>query len=304
MFAILDRVRALELQLSEVKDLSLSNSALIDNNRSNITMFQKTSEENKAMNEHVKTQVQNMKTIIESVRPAYSSVVAGTTQSDQVNNATTLTKRDNENVTIISDDNTNVKLIPPLPSDDNTNVMHIPALPNVNRTKPNDGMNRANKSQNLPSKMASKPRSLLSGFHRDKFGSVSSLANSVMSGWNFAPSEQDFQYQSQYQKRLKRQKIVTGKATTGRIRGAPPPSRDIFVYRLNSDTVDDDMLAYLHDNSVDVRDLICMSHEDSKFKSYKVTVSVTDMNRVFNEDFWPSGVRVRKFKQPQRQFNS
>ena len=38
-----------------------------------------------------------------------------------------------------------------------------------------------------------------------------------------------------------------------------------------------------------------MSHPDSKFKSFKIVVSVNDTRLFLQDDIWPDGVKVQRF---------
>ena len=38
-----------------------------------------------------------------------------------------------------------------------------------------------------------------------------------------------------------------------------------------------------------------MSHNEAKYKSFKLTVSVNDMDKVLAADFWSEGIKVRKY---------
>ena len=77
--------------------------------------------------------------------------------------------------------------------------------------------------------------------------------------------------------------IVSGQAesNTG-IKSAPPPSRDIFVYRVHKETITEQLHQHLVDNEIEVRGLECVSHDDSVNKSFKLIVPVTDYDKVFN----------------------
>ena len=68
------------------------------------------------------------------------------------------------------------------------------------------------------------------------------------------------------------------------------------MYRIAKDTGESDVQEFLVENDIDVRAIDCTSHPDSTFKSFKVTVSVSDVDKLFNDDFWPSGVKVRMFR--------
>jgi len=100
----------------------------------------------------------------------------------------------------------------------------------------------------------------------------------------------------------RRQKVITGKNRApvqfGSFKGAPEPSRDLFVYRVDKAVEQTDILQYLQSQSIDVRDLRCISHEDARYKSFKLTTKMSDIDNLFTDSFWPSGVKVRRFIPP------
>ena len=69
---------------------------------------------------------------------------------------------------------------------------------------------------------------------------------------------------------------IVGTGTSDKVRGAPEPSRDVFVYRVQSDITVGDISSYVEDKNVEVRNVIQKSQEGSKFMSFQVTVKVTD----------------------------
>ena len=49
----------------------------------------------------------------------------------------------------------------------------------------------------------------------------------------------------------------------------------------------------------EVHSLQCVSHPDARYKSFKLSVPITQLHSIYNADFpWPEGVRVRKFISP------
>jgi hypothetical protein len=106
--------------------------------------------------------------------------------------------------------------------------------------------------------------------------------------------------------RQKQQRIIKGKSQARHgVKGAPEPSRHLFIYRVDPDTSENDIKVLLQDNQHDlnIRELVCTSHESAMFKSFKLTVPLSDYSALFNEDIWPDGIRVRPFRNP-RPFNS
>lgn len=113
--------------------------------------------------------------------------------------------------------------------------------------------------------------------------------------WNIPPY---FRKKNNRQER-RRQKTITGKTSgSGRFKGAPEPSRDLFIARVDSDTTDNDLTEYLTEKAVTIRDLKCTSHPNSRFKSFKLTIPLSNLSDLLDENFWPDGVQVRKFIPP------
>ena len=102
------------------------------------------------------------------------------------------------------------------------------------------------------------------------------------------------------QKKLKKQEarrkgIIMGTAANShRIKGAPEPDRHLFIYRMGKETDDD----ALRDFGTCIRSLDCISKPQFKFKSYKLTVPVSQFKTLFTSSKWPKGIRVRKFIPP------
>jgi hypothetical protein len=96
--------------------------------------------------------------------------------------------------------------------------------------------------------------------------------------------------------------VVTGKAKlngeVAKVRGAPEPSRHLFIYRVEKDVEDEDMKAFINEQGISIRDLSCVSNPMAYFKSFKLTVPVSQFERLFSDDMWPEGIRVRKFIPP------
>ena len=113
-----------------------------------------------------------------------------------------------------------------------------------------------------------------------------------------------FQKSTYELKKIRRRnaKAVVGKGQLdGTFKGAPNLPKSLFVYRVNKDTVTDVIRDYVSDQGITVLDIRCMSHEDSLSKSFKLTVSNEDYTKLFQEEMWPTGVRIRPFIPPRNQ---
>ena len=127
-----------------------------------------------------------------------------------------------------------------------------------------------------------------------KFPEHHRSAQSLNSG--LSDTHDGFQIPKYHQK--KKNSFLTGKKTAPGIRCAPEPSRYLFIYRVHSDTSESDMKNFIESQDINVRSFSCTSHQEAKYKSFKLEVSVNDFNNLFDDELWPAGVRIRKFIPP------
>ena len=107
-----------------------------------------------------------------------------------------------------------------------------------------------------------------------------------------------YQEKKTRQHERKRHKVITDCHKPGNdgFRGAPEPSRDIFIYRVHPDTSERDIEDGIRGRNFEVRDLVCISSEQSVFKSFKLTVPASQLSSLWTDEFpWPEGVKVRRF---------
>ena len=115
------------------------------------------------------------------------------------------------------------------------------------------------------------------------------------------PLDNEYQIPLYHRKQARRKKmrknVITGSRAqcSGNVRGAPDPDRHLFIYRVDRSTVVKDLESYISERGVTVRDLQCVSNCESKFKSFKLTVSVAQYSQLFDSSLWPQGVRIRPF---------
>ena len=88
-----------------------------------------------------------------------------------------------------------------------------------------------------------------------------------------------------------------------RLEGAPLPRRSIFLSRVSRGDVDSIKL-HLEDNNVDVIDITQANHPQAKFKSFKIQITLADVNKVLNYNFWPKGMMVKKWYEKTYRDNS
>ena len=82
------------------------------------------------------------------------------------------------------------------------------------------------------------------------------------------------------------------------------PMRDLFIYRVERTTDISDIRQHIVDNGFTIIDLQCMSNQNAKFKSFKLSVPISEFSDLFNPSIWPQGVNVRRFSPPRREFGS
>ena len=58
------------------------------------------------------------------------------------------------------------------------------------------------------------------------------------------------------------------------------------------------MKQYMTKRDINVCNIDQTSNDESRFKSNKVTVKVSDLIKVLMPDFWPKGVHVRRWYKP------
>ena len=120
---------------------------------------------------------------------------------------------------------------------------------------------------------------------------------------NTTDTDNGFLYQPREVRRMRKQQshsaVVGTREANGRFRGAQAPSRDIFVYRVENDALESEIECHFKDNGIVPRSVETVSHADAMYKSFKLTVSVNDMGKVLDADFWPEGIMVRRYRTTQ-----
>ena len=93
---------------------------------------------------------------------------------------------------------------------------------------------------------------------------------------------------------------ITGKATGGRVRAAPPLSYDVFARKFHKDTTEEDLLDYLNANDIIPKSVHIISHEQARTKSFKICCDRENFIKCFNENVWPDSIEMRKYNPPAR----
>ena len=88
-----------------------------------------------------------------------------------------------------------------------------------------------------------------------------------------------------------------GTASGGAFRGGRLPKREFFISRVDPSTEDRDISDFLSNNGFSNFEIKLMSRSAATFKSYKLTVCMSDKDKVLQPDMWPQGTLVKKWKQ-------
>ncbi len=79
--------------------------------------------------------------------------------------------------------------------------------------------------------------------------------------------------------------------------GDLPPKRDYFISRLHKETDDDGMKNYITKRGVQDFNLSLVSNMNAMFKLYKLSISISELNKVLCAEMWPSGVCVQRWRE-------
>ena len=134
-------------------------------------------------------------------------------------------------------------------------------------------------------------------------GADESLPTHVDNPSNKADSEDGFELPAYVRRRHNREinqslkrNIVSGNAKhINHVKGAPEPSRDLFIFRVDKNTQLEDLQSYISECGFTIRCLTQVSKDESIFKSFKLTVPVSQFKKLFDGNLWPEGIRVRRY---------
>ena len=102
--------------------------------------------------------------------------------------------------------------------------------------------------------------------------------------------------QRRQQNRAAKKEVISGSLRNHTsIRVAPEPNRDLFIYRVDTDTKVEDLKTFIAEKEYAVRSLEVMSKPDSRWKSFKLTVPLSQYSSLFDSSLWPEGICVHHF---------
>ncbi len=67
-------------------------------------------------------------------------------------------------------------------------------------------------------------------------------------------------------------------------------SRSLFISRVDKSATEDHPRMYMEQSNVDIRELKCLSHSKSNFRTFKLTVPVNQWQLLIYSNRWPSVV--------------
>ena len=81
--------------------------------------------------------------------------------------------------------------------------------------------------------------------------------------------------------------------------GAKPALSSIWIYKIEGGT-EKAVKKYLNEQGVRVQKITRTSHQDARYKSFKITILSADIKNVMKRNFWPIGVECRNWKDKNR----
>ena len=81
--------------------------------------------------------------------------------------------------------------------------------------------------------------------------------------------------------------------------GAKPALSSIWIYKIEGGT-EKAVKKYLNEQGVRVKKITRTSHQDARYKSFKITILSADIKNVMKRNFWPIGVECRNWKDKNR----
>ena len=133
------------------------------------------------------------------------------------------------------------------------------------------------------------------GVNRVKSTPTHGVTNAATSDWQLVSPRRQRNVPQRKPQRTRRGQ-VHGSAENALIRGAPPPKRDFFLSRLSYDTDIEQLKRYIEGKGMHSAQLSLVSHEDSVYNSFKLTVGVQHANLAMSSDVWPQGVCVTRWR--------
>ena len=96
-------------------------------------------------------------------------------------------------------------------------------------------------------------------------------------------------------------KTITGLAPGTQVKSSGGPNRDLWVFNVHKDMKDDDLYNFIADGGskqtrkVNIRQWHPRYKEHYEHKCFRLVIGKCDYDYVFDEEFWPLDISVRKY---------
>ena len=94
---------------------------------------------------------------------------------------------------------------------------------------------------------------------------------------------------------------IQGTATGTGVKAGPGPSHDLWVCNVDKDTDDEDMKKFIEEGGSNKSGKVTVRLWEPRYKPewdnkrFRLTIPLCDYNRVFNAEFWPENVWIKKY---------
>ena len=95
-------------------------------------------------------------------------------------------------------------------------------------------------------------------------------------------------------RRVIRENCVFGKREGTALKSGPKYS-DLFIFRIHCDVQTQELREFIADEGIDIQDIVQVSKDGSRMKSYKLTVETKFKDQLLSEDMWPEGIGCREY---------
>ena len=98
------------------------------------------------------------------------------------------------------------------------------------------------------------------------------------------------------QSAIKQKGVLFGRAKDSIIKSVIRPKSIIYLGDIDPEVKCADIKDYLNGADISIENVFCVSPLSAQTKSFKIIVKPADYSKVFNEDLWNEGTRIREWK--------
>ena len=92
-----------------------------------------------------------------------------------------------------------------------------------------------------------------------------------------------------------RRGVIIDRGESMGLTAVPPPQRDFFISRVHKLDGMKEVGDFMTNKGVHIKDISKRSNDNAKMNSFKIFISVDDMQKVKDPLFWPKGWIVRRW---------